>query len=103
MRIKFWEKQFQETFMKLFLVHCGFYDMELCEGIYESHVNLFVVASNFEDAKIRVRENLEFKERKMHVDGLQEVALVSGFNIDLIPNPSYPNETKLISNRHRDL
>lgn len=89
--------------MKLYLVHCGFYDMDFCEGIYESHVNLFVAASSFDEAKIRVREFTEFQNKKMHVDGLQEVALVSGYSITLTPNPNYPGETKLISNRHRDL
>ena len=89
--------------MKLFLIHCGFYEMELCEGIYESHINLMVAASNFEEARVRVRENPEFQRRKMHVDGLQEVALVSGFDITLTPNPNRSNETLLISNRHRDL
>jgi len=89
--------------MKLYLVHCGFYDLELCEGIYESHVNLLIVASDFDDAKVRVRENTEFKKRKMHVDGLQEISIVSGFNINLTLHPTRLNETVLISNSHRDL
>lgn len=89
--------------MKLYLVHCGFYDMQLCEGIYESHVNLLVAAANFEEAKVRVRENSEFRERKMHVDGLQEVVKVSGYAVNLIPGAGHLNETVLISNRHRDL
>ena len=28
--------------MKLFMVHVGFYDEEVGEGIYESHMNFFV-------------------------------------------------------------
>ena len=89
--------------MKLYLVHCGFYDMALCEGIYESHVNLLVAATSFDEAKERTRENPEFQKRKMHIDGLQHIALVSGFNIALNPSSPRTNETLLISNRHRDL
>ncbi len=89
--------------MKLYMIHCGFYDRDLCEGIYESHVNLFVAAASFDSAKTRVRENLEFQKKKMHIDGMQEVALVSGFNIQLTENLERPNETVLISHLHRDL
>ena len=89
--------------MKLYLIHCGFYDMGLCEGIYESHVNLLVVAPTFEEARVRVRENPEFHKRKMHVDGLQEIALVNGYTVNLFPDPERRGETSLISNRHRDL
>ena len=89
--------------MKLYLVHCGFYDLELCEGIYESHVNLLVAAASFEEARVRVRENREFHTRKMHVDGLQEIALVSGFDVTLTKNVTSKNETRLLSHRHRDL
>ena len=89
--------------MKLFLEHCGFYDMQLCEGIYESHVNLLVAAENFEQAKIRVRENPEFQKRKMHVDGIQQIALVNGYEVNLLRHPSQHSDTVLISHRHRDL
>jgi len=39
--------------MQLYLVHCGFYDVELCDGLYESHVNFFVAAKSFEDARVQ--------------------------------------------------
>lgn len=35
-------------FMKLYLVHCGFYDEEVSEGIYEFHVNLPVIAESLD-------------------------------------------------------
>ncbi|MCM0606620.1 MAG: hypothetical protein KA715_11065 [Xanthomonadaceae bacterium] len=89
--------------MKLYLVHCGFYDMELCEGIYESHINLMVVAESFDGARQKVRQNPKFKKKRMHVDGLQEIVLVDGFNLNLTPNFVRTGETELISNRHRDL
>ena len=37
--------------MKLYLVHCGFYDKDICDGLYESHVNFFVSADHFEEAR----------------------------------------------------
>ena len=30
--------------MKLYMVHVGFYDVEVGEGIYESHLNYFISA-----------------------------------------------------------
>ena len=30
--------------MKLFLIHVGFYDHEVMDGLYEQHSNYFVVA-----------------------------------------------------------
>ncbi|MFL5813251.1 MAG: hypothetical protein ACJ763_06710 [Bdellovibrionia bacterium] len=89
--------------MKLYLVHCGFYDMGLCDGIYESHVNLLIAAESFERAKVKVRENPDFIARKMHIDGLQEVAWVNGYQVGLSLNPSANGKTLLLGNRHRDL
>ena len=89
--------------MKLYLIHCGFYDLDLCEGIYESHVNLLVAANTFEEAKLRVRENKDFRAKKMHIDGLQEVALVNGYEVTLVHNSSHNGQTVLVGNCHRDL
>lgn len=91
------------TELKLFLVHCGYYDRDLCDGVYEFHINLPVVAESFEEAKKRVRENPEFQKKKMHVDGLQEMKLVNGYRIRLEKDAERPFDTVLISNRHRDL
>ena len=33
--------------MKLFLIHVGFYDPEIMEGLYEQHSNYFVVAKKY--------------------------------------------------------
>ena len=89
--------------MKLYLIHCGFYDSELCEGIYESHVNFFVAAESFEDARVKAKQLSEFKLKRMHVDGLQEIAAVSGFNIALSENANLQGQTVIVSNKHRDL
>ena len=51
--------------MKLFMVHVGFYDDEVGEGIYESHINIFVAAGNPKSAKKKTHElwiNLEIKK-----------------------------------------
>ena len=40
--------------MKLFMVHVGFYDDEVGEGIYESHINIFVAAGNPKSAKKKI-------------------------------------------------
>lgn len=37
--------------MKLYLIHCGFYEQEISRGVYEFHVNLPVAASSIEEAK----------------------------------------------------
>ena len=63
--------------MNLYLVHCGYYDNEISSGIYEFHVNFMVAAMSFEDARAKAKEIPEFRAKKMHVDGLQEIAAVS--------------------------
>jgi hypothetical protein len=93
----------KENGVRLYLVHCGFYDMGLCEGIYESHVNLLIAAESFEKAKLRVRENPDFIARKMHIDGLQEVAWVNGYKVDLCLDLDSNGKTVLRGNLHRDL
>jgi len=87
----------------LFLVHCGFYDSELCDGLYESHVNFFVVGESFEEARLHVKELPEFKAKRMHVDGLQEIVAVEGFRVELQPDAETKGQTLILSHRHRDL
>ena len=70
--------------MKLYLIHVGFYDSELMGGIYEQHGNIFVVAKNVTEAKIRSKENVTFKKKKMHIDGIQEINSVEGYRIHLV-------------------
>ena len=88
---------------KLFLVHCGFYDLELSDGIFESHVNFFVTGTDFEDARNHAKLIPEFKAKKMHVDGLQEVSAVMGHRILVEHDPTLNNQTIVVSSRHRDL
>ena len=56
--------------MKLFLVHAGFYDSNISGGFYESHTNYFVVARDIKEAKAKAKNISEFKDKKMHIDGI---------------------------------
>ena len=73
--------------MKLYLVHCGFYDKTIAHGLYESHTNYFVVGEDFAQAKANVKQLTEYKQRKMHIDGIQEVEAVAGFEVSLKQSP----------------
>ena len=72
--------------MKLFMVHVGFYDEETGEGIYESHVNFFVVAGTAKSAKKKTFQMEEFKNKKMHIDGIKEISSVDGYEVSLVKN-----------------
>ena len=71
--------------MKLFLIHVGFYDPEIMDGIYEQHSNYFVTAENIKDAKRKARKKSIYKMKKMHIDGIQEINIVDGQRITLQP------------------
>lgn len=88
---------------KLYLVHCGFYDGEICDGLYESHVNFFVAAASFEEARKKAKEIPEFQKKKMHVDGLQEIQTVDGFSVSLKEETSLMGKTTILNFKHRDL
>lgn len=89
--------------MKLYQVHAGFYDTDLCDGIYESHVNFFVAATSFEEARARAKELPEFKAKRMHVDGLVEIAAVGGQRVTMTEDTSLEGKSILINQKHRDL
>ena len=71
--------------MKLFLIHVGFYDPDIMDGLYEQHSNYFVVAHNIKEAKRKAQLNPIYKRKNMHIDGIQELNTVDGFQINLIP------------------
>lgn len=89
--------------LKLYLVHCGFYDSELCDGVYESHVNFFIVAESLEDARSKAKELPEMKRKRMHIDGLQCIEAVGGFRVTLAADKELSGATHITSHRHRDL
>ena len=70
--------------MKLFLIHAGFYDPDIMEGLYEQHTNFFLVAKNVKDAKVKVRKNIIYKKKEMHIDGIKELNTIDGYKIKLI-------------------
>lgn len=88
---------------KLFFVHCGFYDTEVLDGVYESHVNFAVAAESFEDARAKVKLEPDFQKKKMHVDGLQLIEAVNGYRVQLNAEPKLDGKTLVTSSRHRDL
>lgn len=89
--------------MKLFLVHCGFYDQDLCDGVYESHVNFFVAADSFETARAKAKQLPAVQAKRMHVDGLQEITAVDGYRLHLQEDATLQGQTVVISSRHREL
>ena len=69
--------------MKLFLVHAGFYDAKVSGGFYESHTNYFVVAEDVKEAKKKAKEISEYKDKKMHIDGIREIDSVEDYRVTL--------------------
>jgi hypothetical protein len=88
---------------KLFLVHCGYYDAEVGDGIYESHTNVFVVAKDWSEARSKAKALEIFQNKRMHVDGLQEIEAVSGFRVQLEEDASLKGSSVLNNVKHRDL
>ncbi len=72
--------------MKLFLIHAGFYDDSVSGGFYESHTNYFVVAADAKQAKLKAKAIPEYKDKKMHIDGIKEIDIVDGYKISLHEN-----------------
>ncbi len=70
--------------MRLFMVHVGYYDKSIGEGIYETHLNYFVAAKDPKDAKNKTESILEFKEKSMHIDGMKEIKNVDGYKVSLV-------------------
>jgi acyl-CoA thioesterase FadM len=89
--------------MNLYLVHCGFYDTKVSDGIYENHVNYFVLGSSFEEAKKKMKEKAEFRKNKMHVDGMQMIEVVDGHRVCFEKDAHLKDETVLVSYKHREL
>ena len=79
--------------MKLFLVHCGFYDSSLNAGTVEGHTNFWVAAATASEARARAKGLAEFRRRKMHVDVVQEIRAVEGFEVILKPRAELNGKT----------
>ncbi len=87
----------------LFLIHCGYYDTSLCEGAFESHINFYIVAQNIEEAKEKAKSTPFFKERKMHIDGIQQLEAIDGFRIELKEDKKLNGESIIHQNNYRQL
>lgn len=95
--------------MKLFLIHCGYYDTEIGDGLFESHVNYFVVASDWQAARLEIKARDAFKAKRMHIDGIQEIESINGWKIELHRDEtarpaikgSFQDSVRIY--RHRDL
>lgn len=89
--------------MKLYLVHCGYYDPEISEGVYEFHTNFFVVANSALDAKNKAKALQQYQDRRMHVDGVQEIEIVDGYRINLTSEQALAGKTVVNSYKHNQL
>lgn len=88
--------------MKLYFIHCGFYDEDVTEGIYEFHVNIPVIACDLDEAKKKVRLVPQFIFKKMHIDGIQEITSVDGYTITFVKAES-GRITSIQYIKHRDM
>ena len=88
--------------MNLYSIHCGYYDEDISEGIYEFHINIPVVAKDLEAAKLKVRKNSKFLNKKMHIDGIQEIKVVDGFKIELTAIDSLLEANRVDNHLYRD-
>jgi len=67
--------------MKLYIIHVGYYDYAV--GMYELHSQFLIAAKDASTAKNIVINKSIFKEKKMHIDGIQEINNVEGYKINL--------------------
>lgn len=89
--------------MQLYLVHCGFYDEDIGSGIYECHMNLFVVATSFDEARTKAKQQDVFRTKRMHVDGIQQISVIDGWAVSLNQDLAMADKTVILSHKHRDL
>lgn len=81
--------------MNLYIVHVGYYDPEV--GMYELHSNFFVVAEDPRAARQAVKEKAIFIAKKMHIDAIQEILNVDGYDIRLTKNDSAQKENRKLN------
>jgi len=87
---------------QLFLIHLGYYD-EVSSGTYECHTNMFVVAEDFNDARLKIKENPIVKEKSMHVDGMLLIEAVNGCTVNLVEDSNLNGGDKITNNKFREL
>ena len=82
--------------MNLYMVHVGYYDPSIGEGLYEVHMNFFTVAESAKIAKEKVSDKKEFLEKKMHIDGIKLLSYVDGYKVSLVEDKN-PKKDKIIA------
>ena len=82
--------------MNLYMVHVGYYDSSVGEGIYEHHMNFFIAAENPKNAKEKVLELKEFQDKSMHIDGIKELSYVDGYKVSLSEEKN-PKKQEILS------
>lgn len=89
--------------INLYLVHVGYYDAGLGQSIFESHADLVVAASSFEEARTKAKaQGLEHGQR-VHIDGMLRIDMVEGYQVELHPVETSGGKTILTSNKEREL
>jgi hypothetical protein len=89
---------------KLYLVHCGFYDGQTSfGGVYEGHTNLILVSESPQNARLKAKAMGLYKEKRMHIDGIQEIVAVGGFRVSLIQDSTMAQPTEINSHIFREL
>ena len=67
--------------MNLYMVHVGYYDKNIGDGIYEVHLNYFVAAQNPKEAKTKTQSFDQFKEKydKMYLTRFEKLFTKAAF------------------------
>jgi hypothetical protein len=78
------------------MVHVGYYDPSIGEGIYEHHVNFFIAAESPKKVKEKVLELKEFQDKRMHIDGIKELSYVDGYKVSLSEEKN-PQKQEILS------
>lgn len=84
---------------KLFVVYCGYFD-NLSGGVYESKINLFIIAESLEQAKMKASLSDQVKQYNMHIDSAQEIEMINGYTLNF--QQTGGNETKIYNHNFRE-
>ena len=79
----------KEKIMNLYMVHVGYYDKNIGDGIYEILLNYFVAAASVKDAKKKTKSLEKFKKKPMNIDGIKEISNVGGNKVTLKESPEF--------------
>ena len=89
--------------VQLYLVHVGYYDSGLGQGIFESHADLVVAATSFEEARLKAKEQGLVHGQKVHIDGMLRIDAVEGYSVKLEESGELVGKTILTSNKEREM